>query len=52
MLTLLSFIIDSCYGGFGIVPAFIADYFGWKNVDMIYELMITAWDLLASSIHG
>jgi MFS transporter, OFA family, oxalate/formate antiporter len=44
MLAILSFIIVSCYGGgFGTMPAFNADYFGSKNVGMIYGLMITAW---------
>ena len=44
MLAILSFIIVSCYGGgSGTMPAFNADYFGSKNVGMIYGLMITAW---------
>ena len=44
MLAFLSFIIVSCYGGVsGTMPAFNADYFGSKNVGMIYGLMITAW---------
>jgi OFA family oxalate/formate antiporter-like MFS transporter len=44
MLAIFSFIIVSCYGGgFGTMPAFNADYFGSKNVGMIYGLMITAW---------
>ncbi len=44
VLAVLSFIIVSCYGGgFGTMPAFNADYFGSKNVGMIYGLMITAW---------
>ena len=43
-LAILSFIIVSCYGGgFGTMPAFNADYFGSRNVGMIYGLMITAW---------
>ncbi len=43
-LAILTFIIVSCYGGgFGTMPAFNADYFGSKNVGMIYGLMITAW---------
>lgn len=33
-----------CYGGgFGTMPAFTADYFGARNVGMIYGLMLTAW---------
>jgi MFS transporter, OFA family, oxalate/formate antiporter len=44
VLAVLAFIIVSCYGGgFGTMPAFNADYFGSKNVGMIYGLMITAW---------
>ena len=44
VLAILCFIIVSCYGGgFGTMPAFNADYFGSKNVGMIYGLMITAW---------
>ncbi len=44
LLAILSAIIVSCYGGgFGTMPAFNADYFGSKNVGMIYGLMITAW---------
>ena len=44
MLAIFCFIIVSCYGGgFGTMPAFNADYFGSKNVGMIYGLMITAW---------
>ncbi len=44
MLAILAAIIVSCYGGgFGTMPAFNADYFGPKNVGMIYGLMITAW---------
>ena len=44
ILTVLSFIILMCYGGgFGTMPAFSADYFGWNNVGPIYGLMLTAW---------
>jgi OFA family oxalate/formate antiporter-like MFS transporter len=44
LLTVLSFIILMCYGGgFGTMPAFVADYFGSKNVGPIYGLMLTAW---------
>jgi len=44
ILTVLSFIILMCYGGgFGTMPAFVADYFGSKNVGPIYGLMLTAW---------
>src|SRR5208282_5281173 len=44
ILTVLSFIVLMCYGGgFGTMPAFVADYFGSKNVGPIYGLMLTAW---------
>jgi OFA family oxalate/formate antiporter-like MFS transporter len=44
VLAVFAFIIVSCYGGgFGTMPAFNADYFGSKNVGIIYGLMITAW---------
>jgi OFA family oxalate/formate antiporter-like MFS transporter len=44
ILTVISFIVLMCYGGgFGIMPAFAADYFGPKNVGPIYGLMLTAW---------
>ena len=43
-LTVITFIVLMCYGGgFGIMPAFAADYFGAKNVGPIYGLMLTAW---------
>jgi MFS transporter, OFA family, oxalate/formate antiporter len=44
LLTLISFVILMCYGGgFGTMPAQVADYFGPKNVGPIYGLMLTAW---------
>ena len=44
LLAIITFVIVSCYGGgFGTMPAFNADYFGSRNVGMIYGLMITAW---------
>jgi OFA family oxalate/formate antiporter-like MFS transporter len=43
-LTIVAFIVLMCYGGgFGTMPAFVADYFGSKNVGPIYGLMLTAW---------
>ncbi len=43
-LTIVAFVVLMCYGGgFGIMPAFAADYFGPKNVGPIYGLMLTAW---------
>ncbi len=42
--TALAFIVLLCYGGgFGTMPAFVADYFGPKNVGQTYGLMLTAW---------
>jgi OFA family oxalate/formate antiporter-like MFS transporter len=44
LMTILAFIVLMCYGGgFGVMPAFAADYFGPKNVGPIYGLMLTAW---------
>jgi OFA family oxalate/formate antiporter-like MFS transporter len=44
VLTLVTFVILMCYGGgFGTMPAFVADYFGSRNVGPIYGLMLTAW---------
>ena len=43
-LTIVAFVVLLCYGGgFGTMPAFVADYFGPKNVGPIYGLMLTAW---------
>jgi MFS transporter, OFA family, oxalate/formate antiporter len=43
-LTIVAFIVLMCYGGgFGTMPAFVADYFGSRNVGPIYGLMLTAW---------
>ena len=40
----LALIILLCYGGgFGTMPAFVADYFGTEHVGTIYGLMLTAW---------
>lgn len=44
LTTAAAFVILMCYGGgFGTMPAFVADYFGSKNVGPIYGLMLTAW---------
>jgi OFA family oxalate/formate antiporter-like MFS transporter len=49
MLTLVAFLILMCYGGgFGTMPASVADYFGPKNVGPIYGLMLTAWGLAST----
>jgi OFA family oxalate/formate antiporter-like MFS transporter len=43
-VTVLAFLILMCYGGgFGTMPAFVADYFGSANVGSIYGLILTAW---------
>jgi OFA family oxalate/formate antiporter-like MFS transporter len=44
VLTAVAFVILMCYGGgFGVMPAFTADYFGSKYVGSIYGLILTAW---------
>jgi OFA family oxalate/formate antiporter-like MFS transporter len=44
ILTVVSFVILMCRGGgFGTMPAFVANYFGSKNVGPISGLMLTAW---------
>src|SRR5207302_1598822 len=44
VLAIVAFIVLMCYGGgFGTMPAFVADYFGSKNVGPIYGLMLSAW---------
>jgi OFA family oxalate/formate antiporter-like MFS transporter len=41
---LATFVVLMCYGGgFGIMPAFCADYFGSTKIGPIYGLMLTAW---------
>lgn len=45
----VSFVILSCYGGgYGTIAAFVADYFGGRNVGAIYGLMATAWGMAAA----
>jgi OFA family oxalate/formate antiporter-like MFS transporter len=49
VLIALSFAILMCYGGgFGTMPASVADDFGSKNVGPIYGLMLTAWGLASA----
>jgi MFS transporter, OFA family, oxalate/formate antiporter len=49
LLTVVAFLVLMCYGGgFGTMPAFVADYFGSKNVGPIYGLMLTAWGLASA----
>lgn len=48
-LTTLAFVILTCYGGgFGTMPAAVADTFGPKHVGPIYGLMLTAWGLASA----
>jgi len=48
-LTTLAFVILTCYGGgFGTMPATVADSFGPKHVGPIYGLMLTAWGLASA----
>jgi MFS transporter, OFA family, oxalate/formate antiporter len=49
LLTVVTFIIVMCYGGgYGITPAFAADYFGPKNVGPIFGLMLAPWAFAAA----
>lgn len=44
LLLIPASIVGLCYGGgFGTMPAFVADYFGSKNAGTIYGAMLTAW---------
>ncbi len=44
LFTLICFVVLLCYGGgFAVMPAFCADYFGSRDVGSIYGLMLTAW---------
>lgn len=44
LLFIVTFIIVVCYGGgYGITPAFSADYFGARNIGAIYGLMLLPW---------
>lgn len=44
MFTALAIVVLLCYGGgFGTMPAMVADYFGAEHVGSIYGLMLTAW---------
>jgi MFS transporter, OFA family, oxalate/formate antiporter len=43
-ITIIVFFVLMCYGGgFGTMPAFVADYFRAANVSPIYGLILTAW---------
>ena len=44
LLTALMILVALCYGGgFGTMPAFVADYFGSKHAGKVYGLMLSAW---------
>jgi OFA family oxalate/formate antiporter-like MFS transporter len=44
VFTTLCCLVLFCFGGgFGTMPAFVADYFGSKHVGSIYGLLLTAW---------
>lgn len=44
LLTIVTFVIVMCYGGgYGITPAFAADYFGPRHVGSIFGLMLLPW---------
>lgn len=43
---LCMFTLTMCYGGgFGVVPAFLADMFGPSNVGVCFGLILTAWSI-------
>jgi len=49
LLAVVTFILVMCYGGgYGITPAFAADYFGSRNVGPIYGLMLVPWAFAAA----
>lgn len=44
VLTVVTFVIVMCYGGgYGITPAFTADYFGARHVGPVFGLMLLPW---------
>jgi len=48
-LAIVVFVIVVCYGGgYGLTPAFTADYFGARNMGAIYGLMLLPWAFPAS----
>ncbi|XP_037038592.1 uncharacterized MFS-type transporter YhjX-like [Bradysia coprophila] len=43
---LCMFLLTMCYGGgFGVIPAFLADMFGSSNVGVCFGLILTAWSI-------
>jgi len=48
-LLIVAFIILMCYGGgYGLIPAFAADYFGPHHVGPIFGLMLLTWTFAAA----
>ncbi|HEY2646366.1 MAG TPA: OFA family MFS transporter [Candidatus Acidoferrales bacterium] len=48
LLGIVTFILVMCYGGgYGITPAFAADYFGPRDVGSIFGLMMLPWAFAA-----
>lgn len=49
VLGIATFIVVMCYGGgYGITPAFAADYFGPRHVGPIFGLMMLPWAFFAA----
>lgn len=49
LLLIVAFIILMCYGGgYGLIPAFAADYFGPRHVGPIFGLMLLTWTFAAA----
>jgi OFA family oxalate/formate antiporter-like MFS transporter len=49
LMAIVTFILVMCYGGgYGITPAFAADYFGPSDVGSIFGLMMVPWAFAAS----
>src|SRR5579862_8667866 len=49
LLAVATFVMVMCYGGgYGITPAFAADYFGPRDVGSIYGLMMLPWAFASS----
>ena len=49
LLAIVTFLILMCYGGgYGVTPAFAADYFGPRNVGPIFGLMLAPWAFAAA----
>lgn len=43
---LCMFTLTMCYGGgFGVIPAFLADMFGSNNVGICFGIILTAWSI-------